>query len=108
MPLSARSHVACASNHRKIYTPFPTTTTPFVSWIVLAFVGLREESEFLVCIQATDRAETCEVLAERLHQVEAEVKEIRIDSCGNFQVHCDSTCTMGVLSLLIITILTAA
>ena len=53
--------------------------SPCVSWIVLA--RLREVSEFLVSTTATDRAETREVLEERLHEVEAEVKELRIDSC---------------------------
>ena len=40
-------------------------TTPFVSWIVLAFVGLRELSELVVWTKAPDRAETCDVLEER-------------------------------------------
>ena len=53
----------------------------FVSWIVLVFLGLREVSDLLVCTQATDRAETFEVMEERLHKVEAEVKELRVDSC---------------------------
>ena len=50
--------------------------TALVSWIVLDFVGLREVSE-LVWTKATDRAETGEVLEERLHEVEAQVKESR-------------------------------
>ena len=55
--------------------------------------------------KATDRAETSEVLEERLHEVEAEVQESRVDSCWNFQVCCDLTCTLTLLALLIITIL---
>ena len=47
--------------------------TALVSWIVLDFVGLREVPE-LVWTKATDWAETGEVLEERLHEVEAEVK----------------------------------
>ena len=31
--------------------------------------------------QANDRAETFEVMEERLHEIEAEVKELRVDSC---------------------------
>ena len=60
-------------------------TTPFVSWIVLAFVGLREVSELVVWTKAP--VETCEVLEERLHEVEAEVV-IRVDSFWNSQVRC--------------------
>ena len=59
-------------------------STLFVSWIVLDFVGLREVSELSVCTEATDRAETCEVLEEGLHEVEAEVKELRVGSCWKF------------------------
>ena len=52
-------------------------------------------SVLLVCAKAIDRAETYEVLEERLHEVEAEVevKELRVDSRWNFQVRCDLTCT---------------
>ena len=78
--------------------------TALASWIVLAFVGLREVPE-LVWTKATDRAETGEVLEERLHSVEAEVKESRTDSCWDFQVRCDLTCTLTLLALLIITTL---
>ena len=78
--------------------------TALVSWIVLDFVGLREVPE-LVWTTATDRAETSEVLEERLHEVEAAVKEPRVDSCWNFQVRCDLTCTLTLLALLIITTL---
>ena len=77
--------------------------TPLVSWIVLAFVGLREV--LVVWTKATDLAETGEVLEERLHEVEAEVKDSRVDSCWNFQVRCDLTCVLTLLALLIITIL---
>ena len=46
-------------------------STPSVSWIVLAFVEVTEQ---LVCIKTTDRAESCELLEVRLHEVEAVVK----------------------------------
>ena len=39
----------------------------------------------MVWTEATDRAETSEVLEERLHEVEAEVQESRVDSCWHFQ-----------------------
>ena len=52
-------------------------TTSIVSWIALAFVGLWESSEFVSWATATDRAETCEVLEDRLHEVETELKELR-------------------------------
>ena len=79
--------------------------TPLVSWIVLAFVGLREVLELVVWTKATDLAETGEVLEERLHEVESEVQESRVVSCWNFQVRCDLTCVLTLLALLIITIL---
>ena len=47
-------------------------TTPIISWIALASVGLREVSEMVVWTKATDRAETCEILEERRHEVETE------------------------------------
>ena len=69
--------------------------SPCVSWFVLAFVGLPEVSELLVCTKATDRAETCEVFEKRLHEVEADLKECSVDSCWNFLVRCDLTCTVS-------------
>ena len=38
--------------------------TPLMSWIVLAFVGLREVLDLVVWTKATDLAETGEVLEE--------------------------------------------
>ena len=52
--------------------------------------------------KATDRAETREVLEERVHEVEAEVKEFRADSCWKFQLRYDLTYTLGLSALLII------
>ena len=58
--------------------------------------------------KATERVGTCEVQEERLHEVEPDVKELRVDSCLNFQVRCNLTCTLGLLVLLIITTWAAA
>ena len=68
---------------------------------------VREVTELLVCTKATDRAETCEVLEERLHEFETEVKELRADSRWDFQVRCDLTYTLGLSGLLILSTLTA-
>ena len=69
---------------------------------------LARSARMLVCTEATDRAETCEFLEPRLHEVEAEVEALRVDSRWNFQVSCDVTCTLGLFALLVVTILTAA
>ena len=75
------SSVLTAISGRKRGTVACNFAPPFVSWIVLPFVGLREVTELLVCTKTTDRAEASEVLEERLREVEAEVKELRADSC---------------------------
>ena len=80
--------------------------TSIVSWIAIAFVGLLELSEFASRAKGTDRAETCEVLKDRLHQVETESKELRGQSCWIFQFQCSWTCSLLQLALLSVAMLT--
>ena len=47
-------------------------TTPIDLWIVVVLVGLREVSEFVSWTKAIDRAETIDILEDRLHEVETE------------------------------------
>ena len=68
-------------------------TTPTVSRILLAFVGLREAPESAAWMKAADRAETCEIPEDRLHEVETELKESREEKCWIFQVRCGWTCS---------------
>ena len=57
---------------------------PFVSWIVLVFVGVREVSDLVV-------------------EVDTEVKELREGQCWSFQVRCHWTCSPTLFGLLIVT-----
>ena len=83
-------------------------TTSIVAWIALAFVGLRELSEFASWAKATDRAETCDVLEDRLQDVETELKELCEELCWIFQLRCSWTCSLFLLALLIVAILTVS
>ena len=78
-------------------------TTSIVSWIALAFVGLRELTELASWAKATGWAETCEILEDRLQEVEDELKELREESC--FQFRCSWTYTLLLLASLIVAIL---
>ena len=82
--------------------------TSIVSWIAIAFVGLLELSEFASRAKGTDRAEKCEVLKDRLHQVETESKELREQSCWIFQFQCSWTCSLLQLALLSVAMLTVS
>ena len=77
-------------------------TTSTVSWIALAFVGLREAAESASWAKATDRAETCEFLEDKLHEVEAQLKELREESFWIFQLWCSGTFSLLLLALLIV------
>ena len=95
----AHPHVICAqqlfSNTRDSRM---LHITSIVSWIALVFVGLRELTEVASWAQATDRVETCEVLEDRLHELEAELKELREESCWIFQFRCSWTCSLLLLA----------
>ena len=77
-------------------------TTSIVSWIAFVCVGLRE---LAVEKKATDRAETCEFLEDKLHEVETELKELREESCWIFQFRCSWTCALLLLAWLIVALL---
>ena len=62
--------------------------------------------EIVPWTKATDRAETCEILEDRRHEVETELKELREETCWIFQVRCRWTCPLGLLALFIVAILT--
>ena len=55
-----------------------------MSWIVLIFVGLRKVSGLVVWLNANDRGEACEILEDRLQEVEIEAKEVREGLCWSF------------------------
>ena len=75
-------------------------TTSIVSWIALAFVGLRESSEFGRGQQRV--IGPSEVLEDRFHEVETELKEFREEACWIFQLRCSWTCSLYPLALLVV------
>ena len=83
-------------------------TTSIVSWIALSFVGLGEFTEFASWAKATDRVETCEVLEDTLHEVEAELTGLRQGSCWILHFRCRWTCSLMLLASLIVAILAAS
>ena len=79
-------------------------TNSIVSWLCLCRIeGLGEDR--VIGKKATDRAETCEFLEDKLHEVEAELKEFREESCWIFQFRCSWTCSLLLLASLILAIL---
>ena len=70
---------------------------PYSELEALDFVGVREWSEFASWAKATDRAETC-----------AELKELREESRWIFQYWCSWTCSLFLLGLFIVAILTVS
>ena len=68
------------------------------------FLKLRESTEFASWAKATDRAETCEFLEDKLHEVEADLKELREES-WIFHFQCNWICSLLLLVVLIVALL---
>ena len=62
-------------------------------------------AEFASWAGASDRAETSEVLEDKRHEVDAELKELREGACWIFQFWCSWTCSLLLLASLIVAML---